>query len=385
MSGRRAQQGITTRHAKGCASREGLRCNCKPTYQAQVFSPRDGKRLTKTFPTLAAAKAWRQDTTVEVRRGARCASNGLTVRVTAERWLRAADAGTIRNRSGDLYKPSVLRGYEQALRIRILPELGAAKLSELRRSDVQRFVDRMLGLGLDPSTIRNTVLPLRVIYRRALTLDEVAVNPTVGLQLPAVRGRRDRIAAPAEAAELIAALPSGDQPLWATAMYAGLRAGELRALDWANVDLVARIIRVEHSWDPRAGLIQPKSRAGQRAVPVAEILRKVLVQHAAASDARGMVFGRTPELPFQPTSVWDRARTAWARAEMRPIRLHECRHTFASLMIAAGVNPKALSTFMGHSTVTITLDRYGHLFPGSEEEAAGLLDAYLARERTAVH
>jgi integrase len=60
------------------------------------------------------------------------------------------------------------------------------------------------------------------------------------------------------------------------------------------------------------------------------------------------------------------------------VTLHECRHTFASLMIAAGVNPKALQTFMGHSSITVTLDRYGHLFPGSEEEAAVLLDAYLA-------
>ena len=61
---------------------------------------------------------------------------------------------------------------------------------------------------------------------------------------------------------------------------------------------------------------------------------------------------------------------------------HECRHTFASLMIAAGVNAKALSTFMGHASITITLDRYGHLFPGSEDEAAGLLDAYLVRANT---
>lgn len=67
---------------------------------------------------------------------------------------------------------------------------------------------------------------------------------------------------------------------------------------------------------------------------------------------------------------------------LEPIGLHEARHTFASLMIAAGVNAKALSTFMGHSSIQITLDRYGHLMPGSEEEAAGLLDAYLARANT---
>lgn len=74
-----------------------------------------------------------------------------------------------------------------------------------------------------------------------------------------------------------------------------------------------------------------------------------------------------------------RANAAWLRVRLEPIGLHECRHTFASLIIAAGVNAKALSTYMGHSSVTITYDRYGHLMPGSESEAANLLDAYLER------
>ena len=72
-----------------------------------------------------------------------------------------------------------------------------------------------------------------------------------------------------------------------------------------------------------------------------------------------------------PLTLVRRPRPCWD--------LHECRHTFASLMIAAGVNAKALSTYMGHASITITLDRYGHLMPGNEEEAAGLLDPYLAR------
>ncbi len=67
---------------------------------------------------------------------------------------------------------------------------------------------------------------------------------------------------------------------------------------------------------------------------------------------------------------------------LKRITLHECRHTFASLMIAAGVNAKALSTYMGHANIAITLDRYGHLMPGNEEEAASLLDAYLERADT---
>lgn len=73
--------------------------------------------------------------------------------------------------------------------------------------------------------------------------------------------------------------------------------------------------------------------------------------------------------------------TPVAEAGLDRITLHECRHTFASLMIAAGVNAKALSTFMGHANISITLDRYGHLIPGTEAEAAELLDAYLAAQR----
>jgi integrase len=160
--------------------------------------------------------------------------------------------------------------------------------------------------------------------------------------------------------------------------------GELLALDWRDVDLAAGLIRVERSYDARARVtVTPKSRAGRRTVPIAAILRDELVEHRMR-EARdtGLVFGRNADRPFNTSTIWARARRAWAEANLAPIGLHECRHTFASLMIAAGVNAKALAAFMGHSSVTITLDRYGHLMPGSEDEAAGLLDAYLERANT---
>jgi integrase len=103
------------------------------------------------------------------------------------------------------------------------------------------------------------------------------------------------------------------------------------------------------------------------------------VEHKLRSGRRvGLAFGTGSTQPFTPSNVRKRANAAWTRAGLDPIGLHECRHTFASLMIAAGVNAKALSEYMGHSSVTITLDRYGHLMPGNEREAATLLDAYLA-------
>ncbi|MFL5893093.1 MAG: tyrosine-type recombinase/integrase, partial [Solirubrobacterales bacterium] len=86
------------------------------------------------------------------------------------------------------------------------------------------------------------------------------------------------------------------------------------------------------------------------------------------------------ERPASQGRLRKRAATAWQEAGLTPLGFHEGRHTFASLMIAAGVNPKALSTYMGHANISITLDRYGHLMPGNEAEARTMLDAYLTRE-----
>jgi integrase len=82
--------------------------------------------------------------------------------------------------------------------------------------------------------------------------------------------------------------------------------------------------------------------------------------------------------PFAPTATDKRAKRAWSAAKLAPITLHECRHTFASLLIDAGSNPKAIQTFMGHSKIQTAFDTYGHLMPGSHDEVRERMDAYLA-------
>ena len=259
------------------------------------------------------------------------------------------------HRSGDAYKPSTIRSYELALRGGemgeggLMREFGSTRLSALNIEDVQAFVDRLLSAGAQPSTISNRVMPLRVIcrWRRA----EVPLNPTLGLNLPAVRLTRNRIASPAEAELLVAALSARDRPLWATAMYAGLRRGELMALRWCDVDLASGVIEVPSAWDPKEHLIvAPKCAAGTRRVPIAMVLRGFLapLSLAAAADADGLVFG-TGGRPFGVTSLYERAcGPGIGRSSTRSA------YTIAAIPREPddrwGVNAKALSTFMGTRT-----------------------------------
>jgi integrase len=305
-----------------------------------------------------------------------------TIGEAAGEWVAAARAGVVRTRSGDAYKPGALRGYEHALAKRLIPRFGRLKVSALTRNAIQDLVDELQTEEFAPSTIRNTVLPLRAIYRRLGARDEVLLNPTVGLSLPAIRERRERIARPEEARLLLGALSPKDQPVWATALYGGLRRGELRALRWGDIDFGAGLIRVERGWDPKEGPIEPKSRAGRRRVPLAKPLRSYLAAHRLRSegDSDDLVFRGRGGKPLAPDALIERARRAWADFGLTQIGLHECRHTYAAFMIAAGVNAKALSTYMGHSTISMTLDRYGHLMPGNEDEAAEMLAVYLGRE-----
>ena len=221
------------------------------------------------------------------------------------------------------------------------------------------------------------------------------MNPTLGLSLPAVRAGRERIARPSEAAALLEALCPKDRPPWATALYAGLRRGELQALRWFDLDLEGGVIRVERSWDTKVGPIEPKSRAGRRRVPLGRKLRLLLIEHrlqggpAAEGD---LVFGSGERRPLAPRQLADRAKAAWKEANLEPIGLHECRHTYAAFMLRheswsrpAGASPARVSAPAPGSRPQPAVERrraergVKSLFGGSERAGC---DCSLVRETT---
>jgi integrase len=392
---RSSLDGIDVVRQRRCGHRDG-RCTCAPSYRVQLWDPRARKLRRKTLRVKAEAITWRDDMRVAIRSGTVRPQSRTTVQQAADALIAGMTDGSILDRTGKPYKPSTRRAYEQAIRAYLTPDpLARLALSEVRRADVQDYVDRLRKHGLSPSTIANKIDPVRVIFRRAIRRDEIAVDPTVELELPAVRGRRERIAGRDEAAALIDALPEAERALWATALYAGLRRGALRAMRWSDVDLAAEpaVIHVRRTWDDAEGEVDTKTDAGFRTVPVTGRLRALIVEHGLATRRGGddLVFGRTASDPFTPTTVRTRALKAWGwkredgawvpsgtpSPALEPLTPHEARHCAASYLIEAGLNDLELTATIGHSDSRTTRRIYGHLFPDSGATIAAKLDAYL--------
>jgi integrase len=376
--------GVVRRHSTHCRSRQGGRCNCNAGYEAWVYLPREGKKVRKTFAREAEARSWRTDALAAASRGAlrSVKRDGRTLAVALREFVDGMGEGTVRPKNRERYKPATVRGYDQHLRLRIAPsKLGELKVTEAQRADVQALADELLAGGLSATTVNNVLNPIQAFYRRAQDRGEVAHNPTERIDLPNSSSRRPKRIASAEEAELLLdPLRVSEQPIWATAFYAGLRRGELQALRCCDVNFSADLIRVEWNWDQYEGQISPKSDAGKRAVPLLGILSGYLREQLRLTGRGGedLLFGRSAKEPFVSSTINNHAQECWEAVGLRTITLHECRHTFASLLIDAGANPKAIQIFMGHSKIQTTFDIYGHLLPGSHDEVRERMDAYLA-------
>ena len=174
-------------------------------------------------------------------------------------------------------------------------------------------------------------------------------------------------------------MPEDDRPVWATAMLAGTRRGELLGLEWPNVDFKAGVLHVKRSYDPTSGTFgRPKSKHGVRSIPITTALTAYLRERALRSGRRmGLVFGPTGTSPAGLPAPAAARRRGLAGCRSDPGDPPGMPPPYASMYIVAGVNAHALCRYMGHSSIAVTFDLYGHLFPGNESQAAELLDAYL--------
>jgi integrase len=375
-------RGVSMRHANACPANAGRRCNCQPSYRAQVWdSARQRPVKSPTFRNIDEARGWAVDHKRGLVTNQQVGPQSPTFRDLSEQILGDMATGVIgtrRHRTG--FSERTLASYRSTLDTHVLPDYGAAPAAALTIEDWQRLVDKLARQGLATSTINNVLNPVRSIYRWACSpargSARLSANPTVGLELPARdEKKRDRIASAAEAEQLLAALPLEDRVPYALALYEGLRRKEIAHSEWDWIEWDAGVILVGKTKQNTAGL---------RRIPLLESARIVLREWhlACGRPAAGLVCPprkRSDSGLMSFDMLLKRTRHAWLAASLDPIGLHEARHTFASYLIAAGVNAKAVTEYMGHSSVDITFDRYGHLFPGNEDEAADLVNDYLKR------
>jgi integrase len=284
----------------------------------------------------------------------------------AREWWAGVESGSIgrrKGRKGEGYSDTTLAGYRRSLFLTLLPEFEHEPAVELDERHWQAWVDRQSRAGLSRSRIANHLAVISAIYGWASrsTRRMVPRNPTITVELPPNDEQpRERVATAEEAAQLLNALPEDDRVPYALAFYAGLRRSEIYRLEWQDVDLDSLSITVRQS----------KSDAGTlRRVPIAAPLQPILGDLGAGPVCRRSVISG---------KLAARAAKAWKLARLKPIGLHECRHTYASLLVAAHYTLKEVMEYLGHADLATTSRYVKRLPQPSEVNPADRLNAYLS-------
>lgn len=294
----------------------------------------------------------------------------------AERWLMTL---------GDK-KPKTAESYQSIVRKHLLPRFEAWPIAAIDHPAVLEFIKDLQDSGLGPGTVRNIRDVLRLIMQLAVRSGSLKSNPVLDVKVAKSRRKEMIFLEPEQILRLAAEVARPPERyrrgerrrdgypeyglLVRTAAFTGLRAGELVALRCKTVDTRARKLYVRESASEAGGQLQivATKTYEHRAVPVPASLATEIAQHVEALDGDDFVW-RSPEGgPFRYGNWFKRHfKPAVERAGLpAATRFHDLRHSYAAMLISKGAHPRSIMERLGHSTITVTLDTYGHLFPGLE-------------------
>lgn len=359
---------VTTRTASDRSKRYDASWRVGRTIKSKTFTKR---RDADTFLTEQVRK---------VQTGVyREIQKPVTFQAYAESWLQGLTN----------LKPSTRGAYTITLHRHLLPALGPLPLGQIGPEEVNRYLASQEGT-LRPKTLQNQLSLLSKLLSDAVETGRLAANRL--LRSRAVRRpkavREDdeiRIEVPthAEVNRILDALPPRWQPFFLTLALTGLRYGEAMALTWADFEDGLGRLQIRRTYYRHAFYV-PKTKRSRRAVELGEQLVAVLcgVRRERFGDrpahGRDLIFPSRLGRPYGPTMVRLVWLAALAQAQVRHLRTHSLRHFYASAQIALGTNIKYVSTQLGHASVQITVDRYGHLFPDERRVAARRLEELLS-------
>ena len=303
-----------------------------------------------------------------------------------ERWLRGRRS----------LRPATVRSYEGHIRRHLIPHIGQVPLEHLSVEQLDAMFDALLDPDQDRplsvATVHRVHATLHCALKSAVKHDLIERNAAALVELPAVVGSRTPSWSPAELAEFLqAAVDSPLHTLFALLGLRGLRRGEALRLRWRNVDLDKLEVHIVEQLTFHNGVEvfgPPKSKSGRRFVAIDEQLARMLYLHGCRQrltaktngwsvDDHKCVFTDDDGGPLKPVSVTRHFYTLVERHGLRRIRLHDLRHTSASIGLASGETLLEVSRRLGHSSVAITADIYSDISVETAHTSAERLSAYL--------
>jgi len=296
-------------------------------------------------------------------------------RVTFETWAGQVQAGRVSGRASTRARDDSILGRH------VLPRFGPVPIGRITTEDVSAWVAGMVEEGYASETVRKAYQLLAGILARAVATDRLVRSPCRNIELPRVEGRDMRFLSEAEVEDLTEAIVPRYRALVLAAAYTGARFGELAALRTDRLNVLGRSLRIEETVNEVRGRIvftPGKTKAARRTVSIPAFLADVLAEHLTEYPAgpEGLVFTAPEGGPLRRNAFRVRQWLPAVRASVeQPCRFHDLRHSHAAMMIRQNVHPSVLKERLGHKSITTTLDRYGHLYDGLDQEAAATLDA----------
>ena len=338
------------------------------------FTDQAGKRRSKLFPRRKDADVYLVKVRSLVANNTYLAdSESITVADAAKSWL---DHCEVRCKTGRRMERSTLHGYSDYVRLHITASgigIGDKLITQLTRRHVNEFRDRMLINGRSEHLTRRALSTLKLLLDHAIDNGHLFTNAAQGVRV--IKSSRIDYKAPVPSKETIRALiEAADEdfkPHLIVSALTGLRASEMRGLRWQDVDFEKGFIYVRQRADAYNQMGEPKSRAGYRDIPAGPMVLNALRRWKlrCPKSELELVFSAPRGGILQHTRTQDRFRKLCAGAEVK-VRWHDLRHFAVSLWIEQGFSIKEIMTFAGHSSIQMTMERYGHLFPSPDHQNA---------------
>jgi len=284
-------------------------------------------------------------------------------------------------------KAKTREDYRSLLHNHVLPAFGERAVASLDTLAVRGWLAGLVSGGLSPSRAKHAYYVLYAVLEAAIQAGALVRNPAAGVRAPRSHSREMHFLSAAEVERLAEAIVPPYGVLVRFAAYTGLRAGEIAALRVKRLDLLRGTVRVVEAASEVSGrlITGPTKTHAERTVRLPRFLRDELAAYLASPprDRDAFVFTAPKGGPLRHHNFYKRQFCpALVRAGLpAQIRFHDLRHTCASLLIAQGAHPKAIQAHLGHSSIQVTMDRYGHLFPDALEHLADRLDAAHAQLR----